>query len=96
MTHPLTDAKCRDIANNICFRWPPYVDQGEVLYAEECMRAAYDVGRDEQLKDDMKWLKENLGEWLAYEDLWDMKTKIGIGMFINDLKKAMRPQEDNS
>ena len=56
--HPLTDAKCREIANNLCFRWPPHVDQGEVLYSEDDMRVAYDVGRDEQLKQVIKALNQ--------------------------------------
>ena len=85
--HPLTDELLQQIGCS---------NQRARVFDTQAMRTAYDKSRDEQLKDDMKWLKENLGEWLAYEDLWDMKTKIGIGMFINDLKKAMRPQEDNS
>ena len=50
--HPLTDAKCRAIANNLCFRWPSHVNQDEVLYGEDDMRAAYDLGRKDQIKAD--------------------------------------------
>ena len=90
--HPLTDGICMRAAAD----WQLEQVMKWLKDHEDDMRAAYDLGRDEQLKDDIKWLKENLGEWLAYEDLWDMQTKIGIGMFINDLKRAMRPtQEDN-
>ena len=87
--HPLTDEFLTQfgILDNQCV-------EGERVFFDDDMRAAYDKGRDDQLKDDMKWLKKNLGEWLAYEDLWDMQTKIGIGMFINDLKRAMRPEQE--
>ena len=52
--HPLTDAKCRDIANNLCFRWQPHVHQDEVLYGEDDMRSAADW----QLEQCIAWLDD--------------------------------------
>ena len=102
--HPLTDAKCRDIANNLCFRWPPHVDQGEVLYAEDDMRAAYDLGRDAQLEQVIEWLKANLmnhhfheGYAYLYDDFSNAYIK--EGELLKDLREAMRPtktQEEES
>jgi hypothetical protein len=78
--HPLTDAKCRDIANNLCFRWQPYVDQGEVLYAEDDMRAAYDKGREDQMEECLRWL--------------DQQDEGGMGGFRDLMWKGMRgPKE---
>ena len=91
--HPLTDARCRDIANDLCYRWKPHVDQGEVLYAEDDMRAAYDAGRNEQLEQVIEWIRENLHEYSSGIDLsflWSMSC------LVPDLEKAMRPTQENN
>jgi hypothetical protein len=76
--------------------WDYTVDadlMGQVFYTPDGMRAAYDRGRDHQLKQVMKWLDKNLSHysdapWLgSCESILDLK---------DHLKKAMRPQEDNS
>ena len=76
--------------------WDYTVDadlMGQVFYTPDGMRAAYDRGRDHQLKQVMKWLDKNLSNysdapWLgSCESILDLK---------DHLKKAMRPQEDNS
>ena len=80
--HPLSDAKCRDIANNVCFRWPRHVDQGEVLYGEDDMRAAADY----QLEQVINWLIEYIFDHSLHviEDLPE------------ELAQSMRPtQEEN-
>jgi hypothetical protein len=74
--HPLSDAKCRDIANNVCFRWPRHVDQGEVLYGEDDMRAAAD------------WQLEQVIKFIAKEDTVYYDTPTLLADYI---KKAMRP-----
>ena len=87
--HPLTNKKL--------FKkfWDYTVDadlMGQVFYTPDGMRAAYDRGRDDQLKQVMKWLDEHLSNysdapWLgSCESIIDLK---------DHLKKAMRPQEDN-
>jgi len=94
--HPLTDAKCRDIANNLCFRWPPHVDQGEVLYAEDDMRAAYDLGRDAMLEQVIEWMEANLMNhdfYKGYAYLCDNFPNVYIKEYelLEDLREAMRP-----
>lgn len=78
--HPLTDAKCREIANNLCFRWQSHVHQDEVLYSEDDMRAATD------------WQLGQVIEWLKIEkDYYVCEDNHTWGIFIEDFKKAMRP-----
>ena len=90
--HPLTNKKL--------FKkfWDYTVDadlMGQVFYTPDGMRAAYDRGRDHQLKQVMEWLDEHLTN---YSD----DAYLGRCESINDLedhlKKAMRPtttQEDD-
>lgn len=56
--HPLTDEIIEEIAEDVF-----YYEYSIPIFRQD-MRTAYDKGRDDQLKDDMDWLKENLGEWL--------------------------------
>ena len=56
--HPLTDAKCREIANNLCFRWQSHVHQDEVLYSEDDMRAAADWQLEQVLQAWNQYLEE--------------------------------------
>ena len=87
--HPLTNKKL--------FKkfWDYTVDadlMGQVFYTPDGMRAAYDRGHDHQLKQVMKWIKEELPNYAYMIDYLDED-------FIYNLKKAMRPtttQEDNS
>ena len=87
--HPLTNKKL--------FKkfWDHTVDvTTEVLYTPDGMRAAYDRGRDEQLKQVMKWLGKNLSNYTDDSYLGDMSP---LHRLDDDLKEAMRPttQEDN-
>ena len=96
--HPLTRKKC----------WEIYVEKvsGESWETipdietsfRTCMRAAYDLGRNEQLVEAIKWLDENIanyhyrhyydtGEYPRPNRRWDKLTE--------HLKEAMRPQEDS-
>ena len=88
--HPLTNKKL--------FKkfWDYTVDadlMGQVFYTPDGMRAAYDRGRDHQLKQVMKWLNKNLSHysdapWLgSCESILDLK---------DHLKKAMRPTQGNN
>lgn len=83
--HPLTDAKCREIANKVCFRWPLHVDQGEVLYGEDDLRAIAD------------WQLEQVVQ--AWEQcMEDPGTDIQVIRRFGQKLKAMRPtttQENN-
>ena len=54
--------------------------------------AAYDLGRDEQLEQVIEWLKTNIEDYVL-EDYYS--TYFLIEAFLDDFKKAMRPQEDN-
>ena len=76
--HPLTDAKCREIANNLCFRWQSHVHQDEVLYSEDDMRAAADW----QLKEVLKCLNETI---------FERGSSFEAVNIPEELEKAMRP-----
>jgi len=92
--HPLTDAKCREIANKVCFRWPLHVDQGEVLYGEDDLRAIADW----QLEQVVDWLRDRLHFRLYLEPAEPLNHKIDVDYVIEDLQEAMRPtttQENN-
>ena len=86
--HPLTNKKA--------FKkfWDHTVDvTTEVLYTPDGIRAAYDLGRDEQLEKVMKWLDKNLRNYTddTYLSIWKP-----LHMLESDLEEAMRPQENNS
>ena len=86
--HPLTNKKA--------FKkfWDHTVDvTTEVLYTPDGIRAAYDLGRDEQLEKVMKWLDKNLRNYTDDTYLGDCYP---LHMLERHLKEAMRPQEDNS
>jgi hypothetical protein len=58
------------------------------------MRAAYDRGRDDQLKQVMEWLDENITHYTDADYLGDCEH---INDLESHLKEAMRPtQEDES
>ena len=89
--HPLTNKKL--------FKkfWDYTVDadlMGQVFYTPDGMRAAYDRGRDHQLKQVMKWLDENISNYTDDDYLGDCEP---LHKLEGDLKKAMRPttQENN-
>ena len=93
MTHPLTD----DIAENIAsteFQSPFGI--GELVFTYNDMRSAADW----QLEQVIEWLRENL--YYIQEDglvryvYGDDFATIASHEVITDIKKAMRPQEDNS
>ena len=84
MTHPLTE----EMMGKIHGDEPGYSNP----YDEDDMRAAYDLGRAEQLEQVMKWLHGNLDEYSTDTDpgfFWSMSR------LLPDLEKAMRPQENN-
>jgi hypothetical protein len=86
--HPLTNKKA--------FKkfWDHTVDvTTEVLYTPDGIRAAYDLGRDEQLEKVMKWLDKNLRNYTDDTYLGDCNP---LHILERHLKEAMRPQEDNS
>lgn len=72
--HPLT---LQDIAD---------LSKQRLITADLCddMRAAYDLGHDDQLEQVVEWLKDNL------------KGSYYLDSVIKELLEAMRPQEDNS
>ena len=86
--HPLTNKKA--------FKkfWDHTVDvTTEVLYTPDGIRAAYDLGRDEQLEKVMKWLDKNLRNYTDDTYLGDCNP---LHILERHLKEAMRPQENNS
>jgi len=84
--HPLTDDMLKQIQSENPMR----------IYGTQAMRAAYDVGRDEQLEQVMKWMKVNLmkhdfheGYAYLYDDC--SNAYIREEELLKDLKQAMRP-----
>ena len=76
--------------------WDYTVDadlMGQVFYTPDGMRAAYDRGRDHQLKQVMKWIKEELPNY-AY--MIEGSTYLDEDFIYKDLKKAMRPTQGNN
>ena len=87
--HPLTDHMLKQIQSENPTR----------IYGTQAMLAAYDLGRDEQLEQVMKWLDENLTNYSDADYLGDGRYHRNycepLHKLEGDLKKAMRPQEDN-
>ena len=76
--------------------WDYTVDadlMGQVFYTPDGMRAAYDRGRDHQLKQVMKWLDENLSHYTDDDYLGDCEP---IYRLDTDLLKAMHPTQENN
>jgi hypothetical protein len=74
---------------------PKLIDAlSEYKTCPEAMRDAYDLGRDHQLKQVLKWLDEHL---INYSDDDYCGRCASINDLEDHLKKAMRPttQEDN-
>ena len=90
MTHPLTDDIIDHIALNASWSGDygnAIVINGDVVFTREDMRAAYDKGADWQLEQVIEWVKSHIDTGNLVCDWGDT--------FIDRLKKAMRPQEDN-
>ena len=86
--HPLTDAKCREIANNLCFRWQSHVHQDEVLYSEDDMRAAADW----QLEQVINWIR--CSPWVRSDcPIYDFEDEQDRLHLIAYIKKSMRPHQ---
>ena len=82
--HPLTD----DI---ICTQgWGTAVDFG-IYYDEDSLRAATDW----QLEQVIDWLKDNVSHSLLLEAADKVVLRLDLDWITDDLKQAMRPQENN-
>ena len=79
MTHPLTDETIENIAPSA--QWAG--DIGDTVFRHDDMRAAAD------------WQLEQVIEWIKQGHLYDLEYHTHCLDMITDLKKAMRPQEDN-
>ena len=79
MTHPLTDDLAEDIAPDA--QWAG--DIGDTVFRHSDMRSAAD------------WQLEQVIEWIKQGHLYDLQYHTDCLDMISDLKKAMRPQEDN-
>ena len=93
--HPLTDEMCELLDPE--YQWSDV--NGNVVFSHVDLRAAFDKGRDHQLEQVIEWIQANL--WLYDEETGHMYIKedflsdkvIDEEKVIEDLKKAMRPQE---
>ena len=77
--HPLTD----DLCYTVCEEWPPEDD-----VEKDNMRSAADW----QLEQVMKWIDKNISNYTDDDYLGDCEP---LHKLQDDLKKAMRPQENN-
>ena len=95
MNHPLTDEICTEVADSMIDFPNGFPD------AHDHMRA----GADWQLKQMIEWLRGNLSSLeedgssryirIAHQHYTQFRYLIDQEKVIDDLKKAMRPQEDN-
>ena len=102
MTHPLTGEELLE-ALEIARIEHPLNDlriYDEIISLElprlnDDMRAAYDKGRDDQLEQVIGWIRQNprVGEACP---IYDFETETDRLLLVEDIKKAMRPQENNS
>ena len=81
--HPLTKEICKVLASDDC---------GSVYYSHDDMRAAADW----QLARVMAWLESELGRGCYLNPIGYDGHEVDVDYVIEDLKQAMRPQEDNS
>ena len=79
MNHPLTDEMIENIAPDA--QWAG--DIGDVVFRHSDIRTAAD------------WQLEQVIEWIKECPNYDLETHAGLGRMIQDLKAAMRPQEDD-
>lgn len=61
------------------------------VFGARAMQTSYELGRDAQLKQVMEWLKTNTEDYIL-EDYYG--TYFLIETFLDDFKKAMRPQDN--
>ena len=66
------------------------INMGDCFYTPDGMRAAYDLGRDEQLEKVMKWLDKNLSN---YTDNDYLGTCDPFYLLDSHLEDAMRPKK---
>ena len=78
--HPLTHEICERLS---CF---PFEDCDEEGIMTD-MRAAYDKGAEDRLKQVIEWLNETI---------FERGSSLEAVNIPEELKKAMRPQEDNN
>jgi hypothetical protein len=85
--HPLTDEKALSL-----FPFERLMNESLPITVEDSMRSAADW----QLEQVIKWLKDNLAcsTYLQSKGYYD--CEIDVGDVLDDLKEAMRPQEDNN
>lgn len=81
--HPLTDEKALNL-----FSFEQLIDTSEPISIEDAMRTAADW----QLEQVMEWLDDKI---LNYTDADYLGSLSPLYKLEGDLKKAMRPQEDN-
>ena len=86
MTHPLTDEiLCKDFV-------PGYTLMGVPLdFDGDDMRAAYDLGADQQLEQVKKKVEIKLSEWRR----WPLESCDDIEDFFYYVMQELRPQEES-
>ena len=83
--HPLTNEKALNL-----FSFEQFTDGSPPITVEDTMRTAADW----QLDQAFEWLKSNTDDYVFYSEPYD-KAYFLTEAFLDDFKKAMRPQEDN-
>ena len=81
MKHPLADRICHEIVDGKdCSK---YRAEYTHYFVEDYMRGAAD------------WQLEQVIDWIKECPNYDLETHAGLGRMIQDLKEAMRPQEES-
>ena len=99
--HPLTNEICSELTRThpltdkiIAKQFGRYDGIDDVMvYNEDDIRAAYDLGRKDQIKADIEWLEINADD---YECKDYYHTYFLTEIFLNDFKKAMRQTQENN
>jgi len=86
--HPLTDEICKQIAEDKAAWHPdwPVLDPME----KTCMRASYDMGRDDQLEEAQAFFEDFL-EKFSWRYSWQATYEVKA--FVNNFTSCMRTQQ---
>ena len=103
MTHPLTDKDIQRIWDKIAahhglLRIVDAEDEDLFWFVEDALiRAAYDLGANQQLEQVLDWLNNNVGMLIlsTESELATPYLELLEEEFIQDFRKAMHPQEES-
>jgi hypothetical protein len=91
--HPLTDEICKQIVEDNVHWHPDWAVLD--LVVKTCMRASYDTGQKDGIEQVIEWIEdEGFYDHITYDPDYGVQTY--DSGFIANLKKAMRPQQQEN